>query len=219
MSTPIVLSTNVADPRPDPGGADRRSGIHKVPAQRIAVFTPGPAYGDGSGVAGDVIGDTEHHGGAQKAVYAFSREELDFWGREVGRDLANGAFGENLTTSGVDLERLPLNQRIRVGSAVMEVSVPRTPCRTFAAHLGVPGWVRRFAAHGRCGVYLRVVHPGEVAPGDPITLEGRPGHDVDMVTAFASAMGDDAAAQRVVDAGCLPPMYHERLTRRLAARR
>ena len=150
---------------------------------------------------------------------AFAREELDRWQDELGRELRDGWFGENLTTEGLDLERLLINQRLRVGpEVVLEVSVPRTPCATFAAHVEVPGWVRRFAAHGRCGVYLRVVVPGTVRAGDAIALEDSPGHDVDMLTAFAAAMGDDEAARRVVEAACLPQMYHQRYVRRLAAR-
>lgn len=218
MSEPRVLSTNVADPRPDPGGDDRLTGITKRPVEHLTVFAPGPDYGDGSGVEGDLIGDVKHHGGANKAVYAFSREELDYWAAELGRTLEAGTFGENLTTAGVDLERLLINQRVRLGSAVLEVSIPRQPCRTFAAHLGVRGWVKRFAAHGRCGVYFRVVQPGRIPSGAVIELDGRPDHDVDMLTAFAAAMGDDDAAARVVEAACLPAMYHERLVRRLARR-
>lgn len=134
-----VISVNVAAPRPDPGGADRVSGIDKRPAPHIDVFAPGPDYGDGSGVDGDVIGDSKHHGGAHKAVYAFAREELDFWWGELEREampgdggFADGAFGENLTTVGVDLEALRINQRVRIGTAELEVSVVRQPCRTFA---------------------------------------------------------------------------------------
>ncbi|WP_219106634.1 MOSC domain-containing protein [Austwickia sp. TVS 96-490-7B] len=216
MTPARVLSTNVAVPRPDPAGADRYTGISKRLTAQISVFTPGPSYGDGSGVEGDFIGDRDHHGGEQKAVYAYAREQLHYWSREFGRILEPGSFGENITTAGVDLEALLINQRLRIGTAVFEVSVPRTPCRTFAAHLGVPQWVQRFTEHGRCGTYLRVVESGKVTPGDSISLDGHPGHDITMYTAFAAAMGDDDAAALVVAAECLPPYYHERLVRRLA---
>jgi len=207
----IVSSTNVAVPRTDPGGADRISGIDKQPAPFIEVSAPGPDYGDGSGVADDTVGDDAHHGGAQKAVYAFSREELDFWEHDLHRGLPDGTFGENLTTTGIDLERLLVNQRIRVGTAELEVSVVRQPCRTFAAWLGERGWVRRFSDRGRCGTYLRVTVPGRITPGDELTLVDAPAHDIDILTAFRAAQGDKAAARRVVDAGCLPEMYHRRL--------
>lgn len=210
---PHVLSTNLAVPRPDPGGADRVSGIDKQPEPFIDVFTPGPSYGDGPGVVGDTVGDTRHHGGAQKAVYAFAREELDYWEERLGRGLPDGSFGENLTLSGLDLSTLLINQRIRVGGAGLEVSVVRQPCRTFAGWLGERGWVRTFSERGQCGAYFRVVVPGRITAGDTIEFIGRPGHDIDMLTAFRGAQGDKEAAARIVAAGCLPPMYHERMVR------
>lgn len=208
---PAVRSTNLAHPKPDPG-TDRRTGIDKRPVEGIEVFTPGPSYGDGPGVSDDFIGDSKHHGGAQKAVYAFSREELDWWEGELGRGLSDGMYGENLTTEGLDLESLLINQRLRIGDdVVVEVSIPRTPCATFTRHMGERAWVRRFTERGRCGVYLRVVAPGRVRPGDPIEVLEPPAHDIDMVTAFAAAMGDDEAGRRVYAAAVLPAMYHQRL--------
>lgn len=189
-----------------------------MPADGIEVFAPGPSYGDGSGVQGDLIGDSDHHGGAQKAVYAFAREQLDHWERVLDRPLADGMFGENLTTTGIDLEALLINQQVRIGSALLEVSIPRSPCATFAAHIGTPRWVKRFTEHGRCGIYLRVVQPGRIVAGDRLELLGRPPHDIDMLTAFAAAMGDLDASARVVDAPCLPQMYHERHVAALARR-
>ena len=166
--TPTVLSTNIAVPQQDPGGLTRQSGIHKVPSASIQVTIPGPNYGDGSGVEGDFIGDTKHHGGQQKAVYAYSRELLDDWSGQLGRLLNDGAFGENLTTSGIVWADALINQRFRIGEAELEVSVPRSPCRTFAAWLGERGWVRRFTESGDCGTYFRVTTPGIIRPGDAI---------------------------------------------------
>lgn len=214
---PRIRSTNLARPKPEPGGKRYLTGIDKRPVDAIEVFEPGPSYGDGPGVVGDHVGDVLHHSGAQKAVYAYSREELDWWEHELGRGLSDGMFGENLTTEGIDVEALLINQRLRVGEeVVLEVSVPRTPCATFQGHLGERAWVRRFAERGRCGVYLRVVVPGVVRPGDAIEVLEPPDHDIDMLTAFASAMGDDEAGRRVYDAAVLPPMYHQRLVRRFA---
>lgn len=212
---PRVLSTNVAVPFKAPGLGKRLTGIDKRPQPFIDVAAPGPNYGDGSGVAGDTVGDTKHHGGAQKAVYAYEREELDHWQGVLGRDLPDGTFGENLTTTGIDLGAILINQRIGVGGAVLEVSIVRQPCRTFAAWLGERGWMKRFTERGQCGAYLRVIEPGRIAPGDEIVLMGRPEHDVDIATAFRAAMGDKTAAARVVEAQCLPPMYHDRLERLL----
>lgn len=209
----MILSTNVAVSQRDPGGADRVSGIDKRPQPFIDVRAPGPSYGDGSGVDGDTVGDSAHHGGAQKAVYAYAREELDYWQAELGRELPNGSFGENLTTVGLDLAAMLVNQRLHIGTAVLEISIVRQPCRTFAAWLGERGWVKRFSQRGRCGAYLRVIEPGRITAGDAIEVVGRPEHDIDMLTAFRAAQGDKEAARSVVAANCLPPLYHRRLVK------
>ena len=199
-----VISTNVAVRRPDPSGRHEFSGIDKKPQDFIDLAAPGPHYGDGSGVRGDIIGDTKHHGGNDKAVYAYSREELDYWQSELSRPLASGGFGENLTTQGIDLSALLINQRVRIGTAVLEVSVPRQPCATFAGWLGERGWLKRWTARGDCGTYLRIISPGRIRPGDTIELDAPPSHDITMRMAFAAKMGDRALAQRVIDARCLP---------------
>lgn len=206
----LVLSTNVAVAQPDPGGAERVSGIDKrAVTGGIEVFAPGPDYGDGSGVVGDVVGDSLHHGGMHKAVYAFEREQLDFW----DANYRNGYFGENLTTSGVDLSGLLINQRFQVGTAVLEVSVPRRPCRTFGAWLERKGWMKTFSGHGRAGAYFRVVEPGVIMPGAELVALDEPAHGVTMGMAFRAKMGDKDLARQVVAAGCLPGRYHEELLR------
>lgn len=200
--TARVISVNVAAPRPDPGGADRVSGIDKRPVPHIDVFAPGPNYGDGSGVVGDVIGDVKHHGGAQKAVYAFAREELDAWERQLGRELPHGMFGENLTTLGIDVDAAEVGDRWRVGTAVLEVRGPRVPCATFGERMGERGWVRRFAAHGRSGAYLQVVEPGEIRPGDAITATPS-GSGLTVPTYLRAWFGDPDAARTALDSGVL----------------
>lgn len=209
-----VLSTNVAVPVPDPGGLKRKSGIQKVSAPQIRVEIPGPEYGDGSGVVGDHIGDTKHHGGQQKAVYAYAREKLDVWEGELGRSLIDGSFGENLTTQGIDWTQALLNQRYQVGEAVLEVSVPRTPCRTFAKWMGERAWVRRFTEAGDCGAYFRVIAEGTVRPGDKIAALDEPAHGFTMGEAFAAWMGDDALARRMWELAILPPFYQARYDKR-----
>jgi MOSC domain-containing protein YiiM len=199
------------------GRGSYRTGIDKRPCAHIEVQAPRSA--GGSGVTGDHVGNRRHHGGADKAVYAYSREELSWWEGELGRPITDGFFGENITTSGLDLEALSVNQRIRVGTeVVLEVSLPRQPCATFQSHMGERGWVRRFTERGRCGAYFRVVVGGTVRPGDEIQVLSAPDHGIDLLTAFAGVMGDEVAAARVLAARCLPETYHVRLAERLSAR-
>ncbi|QNQ90186.1 MOSC domain-containing protein [Corynebacterium poyangense] len=208
----VVLSTNVASPQPDPGGAARRSGILKVPCEKIELVIPGLDYGDGSGVVGDFVGDSRHHGGYHKAIYGFNREELNFWEHVLGTSLPSGFFGENLTVAELNLSELMINQRVHIGSALLEVSVPRIPCRTFASWLDVHGWTKKFTERAQCGTYFRIIKPGTIFPGDHLVLSSPPSHGVTVSEAFQAKMGNRVFARRVA-AHCLPGHHHAELAR------
>lgn len=170
-----VLSVNVGSPVPNKG-KKTPTGIVKEPVELIEVADPGPKRrgSDGagvSGVAGDFIGSGRHHGGADQAVYAMAREELDHWADELDRELPDGMFGENITTTGLDVDASEHGDVWTVGDAVLRVSAPRVPCATFAHRMGERAWVRRFAERGRAGTYLAVVSPGVIRPGDSITVD------------------------------------------------
>jgi MOSC domain-containing protein YiiM len=158
-------------------GRLRRTAIDKRPVTRAV------AVGE-LGVAGDEQADVKYHGGPDKAVYAFAREDLDRWEQVLGRSLDDGQFGENLTTSGIDVNEALVGERWRVGEALLEVCSVRIPCRVFANWLQQQGWVRRFTADARPGPYLRVVEPGLIAAGDPIVVERRPTHALTVSTVF-----------------------------------
>ena len=127
---------------------------------------------------GDDQSDRKSHGGADKAVYAYAREDEDWWETELGRPVPNGLFGENLTTAGLDLTNAVIGQSWRVGTAVLQVSEPRTPCWKLGFRLGDAGFPRRAAASRRPGVLLRVLQEGTLQAGDPITLDPPPAHGV-----------------------------------------
>ncbi len=215
------MSVNIGSAVPSAATSTRATGIDKHPVESLQVRDPGPrSERVGSGVVGDYIGDLRHHGGTSQAVYLFAREELDHWEGELERHLPPGAFGENVTTSGLDVDALRVGTRLLVGDVVeLEVRVPREPCATFAAHMGVPGWVRRFAARGRTGAYCAVLTPGEIRPGDAIAVTDEPDHDVDLPTVFRASMGDLALARRVLDAGVLVPPYDGEMAAMLERRR
>lgn len=178
-----VVSVNVAVVRTDPFTRVKsgRSGIDKRPVD-------GPVRLEADGVAGDTICDTKYHGGPDQAVYAYAEEDLAFWAREVGRPVAPGSVGENLTLRGVDCSHALIGERWRVGAAVLRVTAPRTPCRVFAGWWDVPDLIKRFFAAGRPGAYLAVEEPAAVAAGDPATVLDRPAHGVtvaDVMAVFA----------------------------------
>ncbi len=194
---PIVVSVNVGTPREVSWTRGRRTAIQKDPVTgRVAVRS--------LGLDGDQVSNRKHHGGVDKAVYAFAREDLDLWGRELGRDLPDGFFGENLTTSGIDVNEAEIGERWLIGSAELEVAGIRTPCQTFSSWLRVNGldnrgWARRFSEAARPGPYLRVVVEGEVAAGDEIRVVHRPGHGVTVSAMFRRLVSKSVLATRELE--------------------
>lgn len=196
-------------------GLKRPSGIHKRPVDRIEVRDPGPKHGGlGSGVVGDHIGSRKHHGGETQAVYAVAREELDWWGEHLGRELGDGMFGENLTTAGLAVDEAEVGEQWRVGETLLEVCGPRVPCATFSKHMAEPRWVKRFAERGRTGAYLAVREPGVIEPGDPIVVEHRPGHGLTVPMFFRACMGDRELTDVFLAAEVLPEVEHDWLASR-----
>ena len=142
------------------------------------------------GVHADVQADRKHHGGLDKAVYAYSQQDADYWAHELGRELPPGWFGENLRVEGLDVNAARIGEQWRIGPrVVVEVTMPRSPCQTFARWVGggdERGWVKRFAAAGRLGPYLRVVQPGRVEAGDEIVVIHRPSDAPTIIELFTT---------------------------------
>ncbi|MEU7662169.1 MOSC domain-containing protein [Streptomyces lincolnensis] len=179
------------------------TGIDKRPVQEpVRVAAPGPKGIGGSGLAGDAVCKKQHHGGDDQAVYVMAREDLDDWEAELGRPLPNGAFGENLTTEGLDVSGALIGERWRIGSeVVLEISSGRIPCGTFQGHMGEKRWVKRFTQKGAPGAYLRVIEPGEIRAGDPVEILHRPDHDVTVALAFRAMTTGRELQPRLLAAG------------------
>jgi MOSC domain-containing protein YiiM len=194
--TACLVSVNVGRPEPWSWAAIGRSSIRK---QQVA----GPVLVTTVGLDGDQVSDTRHHGGADQAVYAFAREDLDRWADLLGRPVPDGQFGENLTTQGIDVNEAEVGERWAIGSAVFEVASVRIPCDDFKGWLGHSGfdnagWVKRFTAEGRPGPYLRVVEEGLVEAGDPIDVVRRPGHGVTVSMMFRALTTERALLPRLL---------------------
>ncbi|SCL70016.1 MOSC domain-containing protein [Micromonospora chersina] len=191
----------------DPSG---RSGIDKRPVDgRVDIRF--------AGVAGDFIGERAHHGGPDQAVYAYAEEDAGWWAGELGRALRPGAFGENLTTWAVDVTGAVIGERWAVGSALLEVTKPRTPCTTFAGFWGMPDLIKRFTVRGAPGAYLRVLREGEVGAGDPVEVVDRPAHGVTIGEVFRATTLEPDLLPRLLDVPELPESLREKVRRRLGA--
>lgn len=173
---------NVGQPRAATGSREDRTAIGKAPLS-------GPVRATALGLVGDAVGSPDVHGGVDMAVYAYAREDLDRWQRELGVELPDGWFGENLTTYGIDVNEALVGERWRVGGALLEIVKVRVPCNTFQvriAEAGGPtrGWVKTFTQDARPGPYLRVLEEGDVAAGDSITVVHRPDHGITVSHMF-----------------------------------
>ncbi len=184
----FIDSVNLGTPEPNPYKESVKTGINKLPtAGLIEVRAPGGSLG--SGIVGDFIGDSKHHGGDDQALYAFEREDLDAWQGRLERDITNGFFGENLTTRGFDVNDARLGDVWRIGD-VVEVCVtgPRTPCSTFRGWVGEKGWLKTFSAVARPGAYLSVRVGGFIEAGDEVTLMERPIGAATVSTTFRASL-------------------------------
>jgi MOSC domain-containing protein YiiM len=141
------------------------SGIFKQPTDAPVTVTQ-------SGLQGDAIVDTANHGGVDQAVYIYTVEDYDWWASSVGRTLAPGTFGENLTLAGAESAWWAVGDVFQIGSVVLQITSPRVPCVTLATRMGDPQFVKKFTQAGRPGVYCRVLQEGTLRVGD--TIDYRP---------------------------------------------
>jgi MOSC domain-containing protein YiiM len=213
-----LLSVNVGQPRLNPWKTIKLTGIDKRPVEGPVMVTRPRAKGMGMvGLAGDRVYDVRNHGGPDQAVYAYAREDLDFWAAEIARPLPNGVFGENLTTSGLDVNGALIGERWRIGpDVILEASAPRIPCGTFQGWLAQAGWIKRFTLAARPGAYFRVIEPGEIRAGDPIEIVHRPEHDVTVELTFRALTLAPELLPRLLVADALPAELRELARRRTA---
>jgi MOSC domain-containing protein YiiM len=190
-----LLSVNVAETREIPRrGRMVRTGIWKFPAAgRLAVR--------GVNIEGDEQAD--RHGGYDKAVCAYAREDYDWWEDELGRELAPGTFGENLTVSRIDLSNALVGERWRIASVVLEVSEPRLPCWKLGYKMEDPRFLKRFARALRPGAYLRIIEEGSIGAGDAIEVIERPEHAIRMRSMVLAHLGEQDLVEAMLEAPAL----------------
>ncbi len=171
-----VVSVNVGSTRLIEWlGRRARTAIWKSPVEgRVAVR--------GVNLADDDQADRNVHGGPDKAVYAYAREDAAWWEEQLGRPVQPGEFGENLTLQGVAVTDAVIGERWAIGSTLLEVAQPRFPCWKLGARMNDPEFPRRFADAGRQGAYLRIIHEGDVGAGDEVLLIHQPAHGVTIGT-------------------------------------
>jgi MOSC domain-containing protein YiiM len=165
-----LVSVNVGEPREVPwAGRTVRTSIWKVPTEGRVRFT-------GINLSGDAQADLRVHGGPDKAIYAYALEDYQWWKSELHIELPPGTFGENLTTSGIDLTSAVVGEVWSVGTGRLKVTQPRLPCFKLGVRMGDAGFVQRFDEARRYGIYLGILEEGDLGVGDRVDLISRPAH-------------------------------------------
>lgn len=187
-----VLSVNVGGVRHfEYNGRPAKSAIWKSPVGgRIAAR--------GVNLAGDDQADRDAHGGPDKAIYAYAVEDERWWETQIGRSLAYGEFGENLTTEGIEVNDALVGERWQIGTTVLEVSEPRVPCWRLAVRMNDKMFPRRFTEAMRPGPYLRIIVEGDLSAGDEIKVVERPDHDLTVRDVFRIYTRDRHEVERLL---------------------
>lgn len=98
------------------------------------------------------------------------RGTLWILGKELNQVLIYGAFGENITISGMCEEDVCIGDTFQIGEAIVQVTQPRQPCFKLAKKYNIPKLPLYFQETGYTGFYFRVLKEGWVSPADTLKL-------------------------------------------------
>jgi len=167
MTGIVVESLNIGLPKNEIfHGVEITTGLCKAPVY-------GPLLLKKAGFAGDGVADTKHHGGFEKAVCVYSSDHYAYWEDILGIKLPNAAFGENLSISNLREDDVCIGDIFQIGTALVQISQPRQPCKTLALRYGRNDMLKLVIDCGYTGFYLRVLKEGIVERGSCLTLKER----------------------------------------------
>ena len=178
-SVNIGKERSISDAKPS-----GRTGIYKLPIYEPVRITA-------TGIRGDGICDTKHHGGPDKAVYIYGLADYQWWSETMGQELIPGTFGENLTISDLESGQVRVGDVIKVREASLQVTSPRMPCVTLAARMGDAMFKEKFRQAERPGLYCRVLKGGQIQAGETVLLEPYTGETVTILEMFHDYYASD----------------------------
>lgn len=212
-----LLAVNVSLPKVVTVDGQRvETGIFKKPVS-------GPVMVRAQNLEGDLQADLSVHGGPDKAVYVYSRKNIEYWRETLRRkDLGPGTFGENFTVDELTENEVAIGDELEIGTARFLITQPRLPCYKLGIALGSPGFPKVFHHRGRNGFYLRVLQEGRIETGDAIQkIESPNGARMtiaEFVRIVTSKSFTDADLERVLSLPALPRSWKIHLTKKLQAR-
>ncbi|PFQ08723.1 MOSC domain-containing protein [Bacillus cereus] len=157
-----LLSLNIGLPKEVTyGGKVIHTGINKKQVKEPVYLSFVKFNGDGQA-------DLVHHGGVDKAVCVYTGDHYPYWEKELNQDLVYGAFGENITVSGMSEEDVCIGDMFELGQAIVQVTQPRQPCFKLAKKYNIPKLPLYFQETGYTGFYFRVLKEGWVSSVDTL---------------------------------------------------
>ncbi|WP_299005141.1 MOSC domain-containing protein [uncultured Shewanella sp.] len=212
-----IISTNISKIKTVLyNGKEVTTGIFKQPIDgEVAI--------EKLNIMGDEQADRIHHGGEDKAVYAFSFHHYDYWKPILNkRQLSNGSFGENFTISNLFEENIHIGDQLRIGTALLEVSQPRVPCYKLGLALDNKDVVKLFTKNCRTGIYFRVLEPGIAKTGHSVLIEKKSSHGVTIKDLFQAYfdrhyVGADDVLTEALSLRALAPEWKKKIEKRLSA--
>lgn len=112
-----------------------------------------------------IVGDA-HAGDWHRQVSLLSQESVDTLQEKIPMRLKPGDFAENILVKGVRVYELPVGTRLRIGTALCEVTQIGKECHQDCA-------IRKAAGDcvmPRQGIFVKVLENGVVRPGDEVEV-------------------------------------------------
>lgn len=130
-----VISINISE----------KKGLKKKPIKKALLV-------EDYGIEGDA-----HTGKWHRQVSLLAREDIEYM-KQMGADVDNGDFAENITTEGIELDKLPIGTELKIDDTVLEVTQIGKECHSRC---------EIFKQVGDCimpkkGIFARVIKGGEI---------------------------------------------------------
>ncbi|WP_313235818.1 MOSC domain-containing protein [Sporosarcina ureae] len=213
MNKVEILSLNVGKPKDIVFGKKSvTTGFFKERMQQAVFLSFVHFIGDGQG-------DLVHHGGVHKAVCVYPYKHYPHWERTLERTLPYGAFGENLTITGITEEEICIGDSFQLGEAIVQVSQPRQPCFKLALIYDRKDLPLLVQETGFTGFYFRVLQEGLVSPTDRLVPLTRQAHAISVAEANRLMHQDKydlESVRRLLEVEELSPSWRKTFEKRLA---
>jgi MOSC domain-containing protein YiiM len=179
----------------------------------------GPVQASLGGLAGDKVAQP-YHGSPGAAICVHLADHYLFWKTKYTMNLEAGSFGENVTLDNILEQQICVGDKVRLGTALVQVSGPRVPCANLARRIGRTDWVKLTIRVNRTGFYLRVLEPGAFQAGDQWVIEQRINHDgsIPAINQCMYLEFDETYAQRMMEMPGLETWWKDQARQKIEER-